>query len=103
MPERYVIERKFVNIILSKNRLKEAIEGIGTDDDMLISTIVLRAEIDLVDIIETYEQLYGTSLEDDVIGNRCMLHSNLSPETYLNYAMNTTQLYNIKNSRAGSL
>lgn len=48
------------------DRLKEAIEGAGTDDDTLISIVVLRAEIDLVDIIRAYEAKYATTLNDDV-------------------------------------
>lgn len=58
-------------------RLKDAIDGIGTDDDTLISTIVLRAEIDLVDIIMKYEALFGTSLEDDVVGDTSGDYKNL--------------------------
>lgn len=58
-------------------RLRESIEGIGTDDETLISTIVLRSEIDLVDIIMKYEVIYGTSLEDDVIGDTSGDYKNL--------------------------
>lgn len=48
------------------DRLKEAIEGAGTDDFMLISVVVMRSEIDLVDIIRAYESKYAHTLQEDV-------------------------------------
>lgn len=48
------------------DRLKEAIEGAGTDDFILISVVVMRSEIDLVDIIRAYEAKYAHTLQQDV-------------------------------------
>lgn len=50
-------------------RLKEAIKGLGTDDDTLISIIVLRSEIDLRDIMDCYYRKFGVTLEEDVAGD----------------------------------
>merc|ERR1712071_471538 len=43
-------------------RLNTAMEGCGTDDSVLINTIVGRCEIDLANIKYEYERLYGKTL-----------------------------------------
>jgi len=43
-------------------RLNAAMEGCGTDDSVLINTIVGRCEIDLANIKYEYERLYGKTL-----------------------------------------
>lgn len=51
------------------DRLRDAIQGLGTDDDTLISIIVLRSEIDLRDIMACYHKKFGVTLEEDVAGD----------------------------------
>lgn len=46
--------------------LHQAVRGIGTHDRDLIRVIVSRCDIDLGDIKQDYEKLYGKSLEEDV-------------------------------------
>jgi len=49
-------------------RLHESMSGLGTDDKALINIIVLRSEIDLGNIKQEFESLYGESLEAWVEG-----------------------------------
>merc|ERR1712071_122498 len=51
-------------------RLNTAMEGCGTDDSVLINTIVGRCEIDLANIKYEYERLYGKTLLS-AISNEC--------------------------------
>ncbi|XP_054257275.1 annexin B10-like isoform X1 [Macrosteles quadrilineatus] len=51
------------------NQLYKAIDGLGTDDATLIRIIVSRCEIDLGNIKQEYERLYGKTLESDVKGD----------------------------------
>lgn len=71
MIQNVVTERKIVVIAVKTaanrpqyfaERLNAAMEGCGTDDSVLINTIVGRCEIDLANIKYEYERLYGKTL-----------------------------------------
>ncbi|XP_071478106.1 annexin A13-like [Diadema antillarum] len=49
--------------------LHRAMAGLGTDDDTLITIIVLRAELDLENIKVIFQKLYDKSLRDAVSGD----------------------------------
>lgn len=46
--------------------VNEAIQGIGTDDRDLIRVIVGRCDIDLEEIKQEFEKMYGKSLASEV-------------------------------------
>lgn len=50
-------------------RLKKSMAGIGTNDRQLIRLIVTRAEIDLLDIKDTFEKLFNDSLRNWIKGD----------------------------------
>lgn len=49
--------------------LYNAMRGMGTRDTDLIRIIVTRAEVDLADIRNEYQRMYGTSLEQAIAGD----------------------------------
>jgi len=60
-------------------KLHSSMSGLGTNDKQLIRIVVTRSEVDMGDIKESYEQMYGKSLkaaiEDDISGHykKCVL------------------------------
>ena len=44
----------------------KAIKGWGTNDKMLIRVLVSRCDVDLLNIMEAYQKLYGKSMYDDI-------------------------------------
>uniref|UniRef100_H2ZA48 Annexin n=1 Tax=Ciona savignyi TaxID=51511 RepID=H2ZA48_CIOSA len=47
-------------------KLHDAMRGIGTDEDALTRHIVGRSEIDLADIKDKYEEMFGNDLYEDI-------------------------------------
>ena len=47
-------------------RIRESVQGIGTNDSRLVRVIVSRCEIDLPRIKQAYQALYGRDLVSDV-------------------------------------
>ena len=48
--------------------LRNSMKGIGTRDDDLIRILVSRSEIDLPQIKQEYNRLYGKNLRDEIKG-----------------------------------
>lgn len=51
------------------SRLYKAFSGVGTNDKSLIRIVVMRAEIDMLDIKDEYQKLYGVSLRSAISGD----------------------------------
>lgn len=49
--------------------LYQSMKGLGTHDTDLIRIIVTRSEVDLADIRQEYQRIYGTSLENAIAGD----------------------------------
>jgi len=47
-------------------RLKHVMSGLGTEDKHLIRIVVTRCEVDMGDIKDCYEQMYGKTLRDAI-------------------------------------
>ena len=50
-------------------RVKKAVKGLGTKDKMLIRNICSREGINMKEIRESYKQLYGKEMVDDIKGD----------------------------------
>jgi annexin A7/11 len=48
------------------NRIRKAVKGLGTHDRMLIRALVAREEIDIPEIRQSYQKLFGRSMIDDI-------------------------------------
>ena len=48
------------------SRIKDAIKGFGTKDNLLIRIIITRDEVDMPMIKRYYKQLYGKDMIDDI-------------------------------------
>ncbi|XP_038050941.1 annexin A13-like [Patiria miniata] len=59
------------------DRLYAAMKGLGTDDNLIIRTLISRSEIDLANIKQEFQAKYGTTLEnfikDDTSGDYCYI------------------------------
>jgi len=51
------------------NILKKCVEGIGTNDERLVYTIVLQAEVNLSNVKRSYQSLFSETLATDVAGD----------------------------------
>ncbi|XP_056645787.1 annexin B9-like isoform X1 [Diorhabda sublineata] len=49
--------------------LHKAVSGLGTDDDTLVEILVVHNNEEILQISERYQELYETSLEDDIKGD----------------------------------
>jgi annexin A7/11 len=50
-------------------RIHKTIPSLGTDDRALINLILLRSEIDLGNIAQEYERIYGVIISNAILGN----------------------------------
>ncbi|XP_039630089.1 annexin A6 isoform X2 [Polypterus senegalus] len=75
---KYELTGKFERLIIGLMRppayhdakeIKDAIEGIGTDEKCLIEILASRNNKQIHNLVNAYKDAYGRSLEDDVIGD----------------------------------
>ena len=50
-------------------RINKAVKGLGTSDRMLIRALVAREEIDIPEIRESYKNVFGKDMVDDIKGD----------------------------------
>lgn len=48
------------------SRLNKSMKGLGTNDRQLIRLVVIRSEVDMVEIKKEYQSLYGESLAEAI-------------------------------------
>ncbi|XP_043568060.1 annexin A1a [Chiloscyllium plagiosum] len=51
------------------NQLRDAIRGLGTDEDCLVEILVSRSNKEIKDIIKAYKEEFGSELEDKIKGD----------------------------------
>lgn len=56
-------------VTFDAKELKKAMKGMGTDENALIEIICTRSTQQMAAIVEKYKQLYGKTLEDDIISD----------------------------------
>lgn len=47
-------------------RLRDAMKGVGTKEKILVRVVTWRAEIDMGDIKQAFEEKFGKKLEDEI-------------------------------------
>lgn len=48
------------------SELNKSVKGLGTNDQQLIRLVVTRSEVDMVEVKQEYQRLYGESLADAI-------------------------------------